>query len=43
MACFYYTEEPHLDMTEMTVCHSAILDFKLGSVIQRDIRMVSQV
>lgn len=34
MAYFYYIEEPHLDMTEMTVCHPATLDFKLGSVIQ---------
>lgn len=38
---FYYRQEPHLDATEMTVCHPVILDFDLGTVTQWDFRTVS--
>ena len=41
MICFYYEEEPHLDVTEMITHPPDILVFELGSVTQWDVRMVS--
>ena len=41
MTCFYYGEEPHLDVTKMTIQPPEILDFELGARTQWDIKMVS--
>lgn len=41
MTCFYYGEEPHLDVTEMTTHPPEILDSELSAGTQWEVKMVS--